>query len=145
MRGPVWLIRPAFLVRAASLLVPARRREEWMREWLTELHYAREHAGEARLMAFASGAFHDAVWQHRDFWTLDRISQRAQSALFCMASIAAVVVLIVLASGFLPMNSRRPDAAALSRRRRHRDGGPIRHHGDACGCLRPGGRAVARE
>jgi hypothetical protein len=103
MRGPVWLIRPAFLVRVASLLVPARRREEWTREWLTELHYAGAHAGEARLMAFASGAFHDAIWQHRDFWTLERISQRAQSARFCMESIAAVLVLIVLASGFLPM------------------------------------------
>jgi len=60
MRGPVWLVRPAFLIRAASLLVPARRREEWMREWLAELYYAeihqaRAHAGEARLMAFASG------------------------------------------------------------------------------------------
>jgi hypothetical protein len=97
VRGPVWLIH------LASLLVPARRRPEWIREWLAELHYAREHAGEARLMAFASGAFHDAVWQHRDFWTLDRISRAAQSAKFCLVSLGALIGLIALASGFLPM------------------------------------------
>jgi hypothetical protein len=97
MRRPVWLIH------LASLLVPARRREEWMREWLAELHYARARTGEARLLAFASGAFHDAVWQHRDFWTLERVSRLAQSARFCLASLAAAVLLIVLASGFLPM------------------------------------------
>jgi len=108
MRGPVWLVRPAFLIRAASLLVPARRREEWMREWLAELYYAeihqaRAHAGEARLMAFASGAFHDAVWQHRDFWTQERVARLAESAPFCLALLAAMVGLVALASGFLPM------------------------------------------
>jgi MacB-like periplasmic core domain len=101
MSAPVWMIR------LASLLVPDRRREEWVREWLSELHYAELHyaqarAGEVHALAFASGAFHDAVWQHRDFWTLDRISRRAQSAKFCLGSLAAVVAAIVVASGFLP-------------------------------------------
>jgi len=106
MRRPV--VGPAFLIRASSLLVPAQRRKEWMREWLAELHYAtlhyvEGHAGEARLMAFASGAFHDAMWQHRDFWTQERVSRLAQSAWFCLASLGAIVLSIVLASGFLPV------------------------------------------
>jgi hypothetical protein len=96
-----------WLVHLASLLVPARRRAEWIREWLSELHYAELHyanmqAGEARLMAFAGGAFYDAVWQHRDFWTHERISRRAQSAGFCLASMAAAVLLVALVSGCLP-------------------------------------------
>ena len=95
--------RPVWMIHLASLLVPARRREEWMREWLAELYYARAQAGEARLLAFASGAFHDAVWQHRDFWTQERVSRCAQSAQFCVASLAAAVLLIVVVSGFLPM------------------------------------------
>jgi hypothetical protein len=107
MSRPVWMIHPELLIRASSLLVPARRREEWVREWLAELFYAehcaRAKAGEARLLAFASGAFHDAVWQHRDFWTQERVSRCAQSAQFCLASLAAAVLSIALASGFLPM------------------------------------------
>jgi hypothetical protein len=96
------------MVRLASLLVPARRREEWVREWLSELHYAElhyaaQHAGEARLLAFASGSFYDAVWQHRDFWTEDRVKRSAQSGWFCLASLAAAVVLVAVASGFLPV------------------------------------------
>jgi hypothetical protein len=90
------------LVRVASLLVPARRREEWVREWVVELYYARAQTSEARLLAFASGAFHDAIWQHRDSWTQERISRHAQSAGFCLASLAGVVLTIALVSGFLP-------------------------------------------
>jgi MacB-like periplasmic core domain len=94
--------RAAGLIHLASLLVPARRRKEWIREWLAELHYAQAYAGEARSMAFASGAFHDALWQHRDFWTRERVSHLAQSAWFCLLSLSAAFGLIVLASGFLP-------------------------------------------
>ena len=54
-------------------------------------------------MAFASGAFHDALWQHRDFWTEERMARCAQSARFCLGSLAAAVVSIALASGFLPV------------------------------------------
>jgi hypothetical protein len=97
------LISPELLIRAASLLVPSRRREEWVREWLAELHYARGHAAEARVLAFAYGAFHDSVWQLRDFWTLERASRCAQSAPFCLGAIAAFVLAIVLGSGNLPM------------------------------------------
>ncbi len=79
-----------------------------MREWLAELYYAEIHqaranAGAARLMAFARGAFHDAVWQHRDFWTQARVARLAESAPFCLTTLGAMVGLVALASGFLPM------------------------------------------
>jgi hypothetical protein len=53
------------LLVAASRLVPAARREEWLAEWLTELWYARDespaHAG-----GFCAGAFRDALWIRRN-------------------------------------------------------------------------------
>lgn len=103
MRLPVRLVSPDLLIRAASLLVPSRRREEWVREWMAELHYARGHADERQLLSFAYGAFHDSAWQLRDFWTLERTSRCAQSGPFCLGAIAAVVLAIVLGSGNLPM------------------------------------------
>ena len=100
--------RSLWLIRAAALLVPAGRREEWTREWLAELHYAelhyaQSHAGEARSYAFARGAFHDALWQQRDFWTLKRAARLAQSPWFCLAALAAVLLLCAVASGLLPL------------------------------------------
>ncbi len=95
--------RPEWLIRAASLLVPSERRAEWIKEWLAELHYAQEHAGEARSYAFARGAFHDAVWQQRDFWTPKRARRVAQSPGMCLATLAALPVVIALASGFLSL------------------------------------------
>ena len=90
------------LIRVASWLVPSERRTEWNKEWLAELHYARQRAGANRSFAFARGAFHDAIWQQRDFWTLKRMARLAQSPWFCLGSLAAAIVLIALASGFLP-------------------------------------------
>ncbi len=95
--------RPEWLIRAASLLVPSERRAEWIKEWLAELHYAQEHAGEARSYAFARGAFHDAVWQQRDFWTLKRAQRLAQSPRFCLAVLALLPLTVVFSSGFLPL------------------------------------------
>ena len=100
--------RSLWMIRAAALLVPSQRREEWTKEWLAELHYAelhyaQERAGEAQSYAFARGAFHDALWQQRDFWTLKRTARLAQSPWFCLAALAAVLLLLALASGFLPL------------------------------------------
>jgi hypothetical protein len=97
------MIRAKWLIRAAALLVPAGRREEWRKEWLAELHYAQEHAGEAQSYAFARGAFHDAIWQQRDFWTFQRATRLAQAPWFCLASLTAMLLLLVLASGWLPL------------------------------------------
>jgi hypothetical protein len=95
--------RARWLIRAAALLVPSQRREEWTKEWLAELHYAQSHAGEAQSYAFARGAFHDALWQQRDFWTLKRAARLAQSPWFCLAALAGVLLLCAAASGLLPL------------------------------------------
>lgn len=93
---------PALLVRLASWMVPRPRRAEWSKEWLAELHYAQTHAGPGRSLAFAQGAFYDAVWQQRDFWTLKRAIRLKQSPGFCLGALGAAIVLIAIASGMLP-------------------------------------------
>lgn len=95
--------RPEWLIRAASWLVPAQRRAEWTKEWLAELHYAQEHSSEAQSYAFARGAFHDAVWQQRDFWTLKRSRRVAQSPGACLAVLAALPLTVAMVSGLLPL------------------------------------------
>jgi hypothetical protein len=97
------LLQPRLVIRIASLLVPSQRREEWTREWLAELHYAQSHAGEAQSYAFARGAFHDAFWQQRDFWSPKRTARLAQSPWFCLAALATVLLLCGAASGLLPL------------------------------------------
>lgn len=92
-------MRPEWMVRLASLLVPSQRRDEWSREWLAELHYAQAHADEARSFAFARGAFHDAIWQQRDFWTLKRTARLTQSPRTCLAALSGMLALLALASG----------------------------------------------
>lgn len=96
------MTRATILVRAVSLLVPAARRQEWIKEWLAELHYAEEHAGEAESYAFARGAIDDALWQHHDFWTLKRTMRLLQSPRFCLASAGVLLAAVIVASGFLP-------------------------------------------
>lgn len=63
------------MLRAASLLVPLRRREDWWREWRNELwHVRREQAtertvrwrAEHEVTAFCRGAFRDALCLRRE-------------------------------------------------------------------------------
>lgn len=118
--------RPDLLIRLASVLVPLARRQDWVKEWLAELHYAQQHAGEAQSYAFARGAFHDALWQQRDFWTLKRTKRLVQSPWFCLGSAAALLIAITLASGLLPLTRlalmplsyREPDRVVLITRAR---------------------------
>jgi len=67
------------------------------------------------------------VWQHRDFWTQERVARLAESAPFCLALLAAMVGLVALASGFLPMTRTVLMAAAIPRCRQHCDCGAIRN------------------
>ncbi len=97
------MIPAATVIRIASLLVPRERRRDWSKEWLAELHYAQEQAGQAESFAFARGAFYDAVWQQRDFWTPKRTARLLQSPWFCLGAMAALLLLITLASGLLPL------------------------------------------
>jgi len=63
------------VLRAASNLVPTRRRREWMREWQSELwHVRRERApapatswrAEREITAFCLGAFRDALYLRQE-------------------------------------------------------------------------------
>lgn len=102
--------RARCLIRAASWLVPAASRESWQREWLAELHYAEravhERGGKDRLVDFAFGAFSDAAWHRARDWNREdwerAASRSAQSAGFCLAALAAILVAIVALSGLLP-------------------------------------------
>jgi hypothetical protein len=97
--------RARFLIRCASLLVPARLRGEWSREWLAELHYFHaQSAGNAQLVGFAVGAFKDAAWLTQSVWDREAFAHQAQSPGFCLASLLTVIVLIGVASGFFSMS-----------------------------------------
>jgi hypothetical protein len=53
-----------FLVRMASLLVPARHREDWRREWESEIYQAAliRDVPPLEVLRFECGSFRDAVW-----------------------------------------------------------------------------------
>jgi hypothetical protein len=60
------------ILRSASWLAPAERREEWLEEWRSELWYV-PRRGATR---FCLGAFRDAAWvrqnsppARRGYWT----------------------------------------------------------------------------
>lgn len=103
--------RAECLVRAASWLVPSHSRGEWRREWASELHYAARDlkdrgAAESAVVEFAWGAFPDAAWHRMRAWNPDTIeravSRGAQSPTFCLAALSAVLLMVVVFSGFLP-------------------------------------------
>ncbi len=104
--------RASFLIDAASWLVPRRARAEWRREWSAELHFAlremrdRGDDAGAKAVAFARGAFHDALWHRLSEWNCERrkqaFSRVRQSAGFSLAALALVISLVAIASGFLP-------------------------------------------
>ncbi len=102
--------RARCLIRAASWLVPSASRDSWRREWFAELHYAeravRERSGEDRLVDFALGAFSDAAWHRTRDWNREdwerAASRSAQSAGFCLAALAVLLIAIAVVSGFLP-------------------------------------------
>jgi len=96
--------RALFLIHSASLLVPARLRGEWSQEWLAELHFLDSRSlGDDQLIAFARGAFTDAVWHGRNVWDREAFAHQAQSAEFCLAALLAAIVLIGTVSGLFSM------------------------------------------
>jgi hypothetical protein len=101
------------LIRAASLMVPALWRAEWRREWDAELWHVslaleerQERAAHWKLWRFCCGAFADAIWHLRNLFdheALQRaVQRRTESASFCLACLAALMLLIVFCSGLLP-------------------------------------------
>jgi hypothetical protein len=95
-----------FIIRTSSLLVPAMVRLDWRREWDAELWYVSTELQGWELWRFSRGAIADAVWH---LWNLSErdalalaVRRRTESAVFCLASIAAMICAVIVASGFLP-------------------------------------------
>lgn len=110
--------RPLLFIRIASVLVPGSHRYDWRREWEAEICGAWQQLHErgeepsairAQIWRFARGAFRDAVWQSLGLWDRERFGRvflhGAQSAGFCLCSLALLILLIAAASSFLPGNS----------------------------------------
>lgn len=73
------------ILRSTSLLVPGKRRAEWLAEWRAELWYAAaecrrrpvvERIGRAPLTAFCLGSFKDALWLRRNSSTPEEPAKR---------------------------------------------------------------------
>jgi hypothetical protein len=99
-----------FLLRAASVLVPARLREDWLARWEGELWYAqlrarREGKSDSQIRASvvrrAWSALPDCLWQRFD---RDRSSLRALTVvrhpLFALAGLVIALLTIGAASGW---------------------------------------------
>ena len=100
--------RAAGIVRAASLIVPASCRREWLREWDGELSYrisALDRAGRLDSRAAAAillrtlGAFPHALWVLRDETRLETMLQDIRYALRSSLRRPAFAILVVLTLG----------------------------------------------
>jgi putative ABC transport system permease protein len=100
--------RATGIVRAASLVVPASRRREWLREWDGELSYrifaldraGRLDAGAAAAILFrALGAFPHALWVLRDETRFETMLQDIRYALRNSLRRPAFSILVVLTLG----------------------------------------------
>jgi hypothetical protein len=100
------------LLRAASLLVPAKQRAEWWREWHAELWHVR-HAcapqsnvsreGEQQITAFCLGAFQDALCLRQQCWqTREPHALLQGSATRCILSLGAVLAASYVVALLLP-------------------------------------------
>lgn len=93
------------IVRGASLMVPARARAEWLREWLSELWHVRRAcssaSGQCEVTAFCLGAFQDALCLRRE--SRRRVTQPLRgSPAHCVLGFAAAALLSAGLSRLLP-------------------------------------------
>jgi hypothetical protein len=73
------------VLRAASLLAPGDQRDEWIKEWRSELWYISRR----RAVLFSLGAFRDALWLRRNNLSpATRPRIRLDSPLHCLAFLA---------------------------------------------------------
>ena len=86
------MITVSIVLRAASLLAPRHRREEWLQEWRSELWYV-PHDEAVR---FSLGAFRDALYVRRN------CAAQQQSPLQCLALLGAIAGASLLIAIRLP-------------------------------------------
>ena len=99
-------------VRAASLMVPAGHRREWIAEWNAELcHVCRLETSDP--LQFSLGAFSDALWLRSDQLSSSVVSFLPRgSAMRCLAKLLLLAATGLLLCVALP-GTRRALAAAL--------------------------------
>ncbi len=108
IRGLIW--QCTLLLRTASVLVPKSQRRDWYREWYAEVwHWAHFLDESGRLNPHSKlelarhcwGAFADAAWHRFDQDRFMRgLDELPRSARFCLTSISACFVLVLLVTGF---------------------------------------------
>jgi MacB-like periplasmic core domain len=102
-------------IRFASLLVPSLYRESWRNEWEAEIWHAwhsMRDRGESsafirsQLREFCKGSFTDAAWYRWNMFDREElvrvIRNGTRSPGFCLGTIAAVIVMLGVLSGFFP-------------------------------------------
>ena len=98
------------MLSAASLLVPAVQRAEWLAEWRAELDYVTHEP-----TRFCLGAFRDAFWLRRNNQTPNGPAAfQVRSPVVCLALLAALAAISVYFArdSFLPLPYR--DAGSLA-------------------------------
>jgi hypothetical protein len=112
MMNPIFRAMDLSLLHAASLLLPADRREEWLNEWKAELW----HVADARIersmfcwqaqqevAAFCIGSFADAQCLRRQTWDeQSKAVHMHSSAMQCLLWLASLFVLCAILACLLP-------------------------------------------
>ncbi|MEX2271490.1 MAG: ABC transporter permease [Vicinamibacterales bacterium] len=93
------------MVRAASLLVPRRHREAWLREWEAELHHEQRRlapgfSSQLLLLQRSSGSFSDAAWLRRQF---SRDAEMIHDITHVTRMLAGRPVFTIIATGVLAL------------------------------------------
>ena len=93
------------ILRAASWLVPAGTRAEWLAEWTGELCYIRGR-GERSGTMFCLGAFRDAFWLRRNQPPAHGALINLSSPVHCVSVLAFFAVAATLLAFHLPAPRR---------------------------------------
>lgn len=117
----VFRVLHSSLLRAASLLLPVGRREEWLREWRAELWHARDTLIAERpfswwvqyeITAFCLGSFSDALCLRQQFHQSGRNGVSVHSsAMQCLLRLFVTCALCAMVARFLPGVSAEYDMA----------------------------------
>ncbi|MFP5234774.1 MAG: ABC transporter permease [Acidobacteriota bacterium] len=107
------------ILRGASLLVPHPEREEWYREWASELWHVRQSCteqhlatwiAERKIISFCAGSFQDAVCIQRHGLRAPA-APRHGSAVQCLVWLSTAVALCAIVAHVLPGVRNEQDAA----------------------------------
>ena len=112
MMNPVFHAMDLSLLHAASLLLPADRREEWLSEWKAELWHVADARIERNMFcwqaqrevaAFCLGSFADAQCLRRQAWDeQSKVVNVHSSAMQCLLWLASLFVLCAILACLLP-------------------------------------------